>query len=260
MFELAILTTAATTTAAVTPVALSAAEWEPKDYVGLISAITAVVALVVSYFVSARTLKASLANTEASIWQKANETEEKAIQEQLDSFFGPFLQMSEVNRLLSRDLRNRQPDSATFLLLEKLFDREWLKNISKEEQAIVGEIAANAKTLREFIATNAKMVNLKIQPYLSRVSAHYRILELAYEGRLGEEGKPFVDRYVFPRQIDDVLALEISRLERRRESLRSQPAKPAPPNEELVIPDQLRLKEWVNPPRESRPELNVPVS
>jgi hypothetical protein len=124
----------------------------------------------------------------------------------------PFMQMSEVNRLLSRDLRDRQADSATFLLLEKLFDREWLKNIPLGEKALVGEIAANAETLREFISKDAKMVDLKIQPYLSRVSAHYRILELAYEGNLGEDGKPFVERYVFPRQIDEVLALEVSRL------------------------------------------------
>jgi hypothetical protein len=258
MLELTFLTAA---TAAETPAAAaSVAGWELKDYIGLISAITAIVALVVSYFVSSRTLRASLANTEASIWQKANETEVKAIQDQLDGFFGPFMQMSEVNRLLSRDLRDRQADSATFLLLEKLFDREWLKNIPLGEKALVGEIAANAKTLREFISKNAKMVDLKIQPYLSRVSAHYRVLELAYEGKLGEDGKPFIDRYVFPRQIDEVLAFEVSRLERRRERLRSQPAKPAPPTEDLVIPEKLRLKEWVNPPREPRPELNMPVT
>jgi hypothetical protein len=203
MLELTFLTAAAT--AVETPTAAtSVAGWELKDYIGLISAITAIVALVVSYFVSSRTLRASLANTEASIWQKANETEVKAIR--------PFMQMSEVNRLLSRDLRDRQADSATFLLLEKLFDREWLKNIPLGEKALVGEIAANAETLREFISKDAKMVDLKIQPYLSRVSAHYRILELAYEGNLGEDGKPFVERYVFPRQIDEVLALEVSRL------------------------------------------------
>jgi hypothetical protein len=69
----------------------------------------------------------------------------KAIQEQLDGFFGPFMQMSEVNRLLSRDLRDRQADSAKFLLLERLFDREWLKKIPQGEKALVAEIAGNAK-------------------------------------------------------------------------------------------------------------------
>src|SRR5437867_1972660 len=80
----------------------SATEWEPKDYLQLITAATAIVALFISYFISSRTLKASLANTEASIWQKANEVEMNAIQGQLEGFFGPFMRMSEVNRLLSR--------------------------------------------------------------------------------------------------------------------------------------------------------------
>lgn len=257
MSDTGLLALAATTIA--TDPTVIGGTWEAKDYAAFISATTAIVALVVSYFVSSRTLKASLANTEASIWQKANELEVKAIQEQLDGFFGPFMQMSGVNRLLSRDLRERQSDSATFLLIEKLFDRNWLKNLPTGEQAIVGEIAANAKALREFIAKNAKMGDLKIQPYLSRVSAHYRILELAYEGKLGEDPKPFVNRYVFPRQIDDVLALEVARLEKRMGSLRCNPAKPAPPRQELVIPNELRLKEWANPPREARPELNVPM-
>ncbi|WP_027528695.1 hypothetical protein [Bradyrhizobium sp. Ec3.3] len=231
--------------------------WEPKDYLQLITAATAFVALFVSYFVSSRTLKASMANTEASVWQKANEVEMSAIQEQLDRFFGPVMQMSEVNRLLSRDLRARQPDSRRFLLLESLFDREWLNKLPKGEQALVAEIAANAQSLRGFIEKNAKMVNAKVQPYLSRVATHYRILELAYEGKLGDHAKPFVDLYVFPVQIDEVLSLEVKRLERRKELLRSNPGKPVPPVEELVIPNQLKLKEWPKPPRDFRPELNV---
>jgi hypothetical protein len=120
---------------AASPAAAASADgWEASDYLALIAAITTILALVISYVVSSRTLRASLANTEASIWQKANELEARAIQEQLEGFFGPFTQMSGVNRLLSRDLRERQRDSATFLLIEKLFDREWLKNLPKGEQ------------------------------------------------------------------------------------------------------------------------------
>ena len=117
MVELTFLTAAA---AVETPAAVaSVTGWELKDYIGLISAITAIVALVVSYFVSSRTLTASLANTEASIWQKANETEVKAIQEQLDGFFGPFMQMSEVNRcshaILVSDLKVVESDESLMI-------------------------------------------------------------------------------------------------------------------------------------------------
>ncbi|MGO4712238.1 hypothetical protein [Bradyrhizobium sp. 2TAF24] len=233
--------------------------WEPKDYFALITAITGIVALIVSSLISSRTLKASLANTEASIWQKANDGEVNEIQAQLDGFFGPFMRMSDVNRLLSRDLRARQADSQRFLLLESLFDREWLNNLPQGEKTLVTEIVANAKTLREFIAANAKMVNAKVQPYLSRAAAHYRVLELAHAGQLGNDAKPFVDLYVFPIQLDDVLTLEVKRLEKRKELIRSHPGKPIPPIEDLVISDSLKLKEWPKPARVPRPELNVPV-
>src|SRR3546814_6164196 len=107
-----------------------------------------------------------------------------------------------MNRLLPRDFRERQRESDTFLLLEKLFKLAWFDGLPKGEQAMVTEIVANARSLREFIAANAKMRDVKILPYLSRLSAHYRMLELAYDQKLGEDPEPFVKRYVFPSQVD----------------------------------------------------------
>lgn len=234
--------------------------WEPRDYLALVTAGTTIVALIVSYLINVRTLRVSQKNTESGIWQKANEVEMRAIEAQLDGFFGPFMQMSGINKLLSHDLRARQPDTDTFLLLEKLFDRTWLTDLSKGDQAMVAEIAANAKFLREFIASNAKMVDLAILPYLSRLSAHYRILELAFAGALGDDPKPFVNRYVFPIQSDSVLALEVERLQKRLAELRAAPGKAAAPTPPLEIPSKLALKEWVNPTRTDRPELTMPIA
>ncbi len=132
LFSLVLVTAA--NAAPVSPAAPPTGEWEPRDYLQLVTALTAIAALIVSYFISSRTLKASLANTEASIWQKANDGEMNEIQTQLDGFFGPFMRMSDVNRLLSRDLRARQANSQRFLLLESLFDREWLRNLPLGEQ------------------------------------------------------------------------------------------------------------------------------
>lgn len=232
--------------------------WEPRDFAAALSAIIAIVALVVSYFVNKRTLETARANTEATAWQKANETEVTAIQARLDGFFGPYRQMSGINRLLSRDLRARQADER-FLLIEKLFDRAWRTGLPAGEKALVAEIAANAKTLREFLAEHAGMVDAAVLPYLSRASAHYRMLELAFEEKLGEDPAPFVARYVFPAQIDEVLRLEVERLERRLAALRAAPFGPPPKAELLVLPAELGLKDWPNPPRAARPELNMPV-
>lgn len=97
-------------------------------------------------------------------------------------------------------------------------------------------------------------------PYLSRADAHYRALQLAYENKLGDDPTPWTELYVYPRAVDAVLKLEIERLQRRASWLRSNPGKPAPPPEPLQIPDELNLKAWVNPPREARPELTVPLN
>jgi hypothetical protein len=56
------------------------------------------------------------------------------------------------------------------------------------------------------------------------------------------------------------LSLEVKRLERRKELLRSNPGKRVEPIEDLVIPENLKLKEWPKPARVSRPELNVAVT
>jgi hypothetical protein len=217
------------------------------------------IALIISAIMTTKTLRVSTLNNEASLWQKANEVESKEIQEKLDRFYGPFSQMSGTNALLARDLRQRQADSTKFLLIEKLFDREWLSSLPDAEKTLVDEIVQNAVNLRKFIIENAKMVDSKVQPYLSRVSAHYRILELAHSGKLGGDPKSFVEKYVFPIQVDSVLALEVERLEKRKKLLRSQPNVRPPQLPELLIPESLKLKELPYPKRENREGLNVPI-
>src|SRR3546814_21114009 len=68
-------------------------------------------------------------------------------------------------------------------------------------------------TLFRSIAANAKMLDVKILPYLSRLSAHYRMLELAYAQKLGEDPEPLVKRYVFPSEVDPVLTIEVTRMQ-----------------------------------------------
>lgn len=168
--------------------------------------------------------------------------------------------MSGTNALLARDLRSRQTDSSTFLLIEKLFDREWLSAIPEDQRTLVAELVTNAAELRKFIVENAKMVNSQLQPYLSRSCAHYRILELAHCGKLGKDPTPYVSKYVFPIQTEKVLALEIGRLEKRKALLRSRPNSQPPLSDELVIPDELKLPNWFYPKRESRDGLNMSIS
>jgi hypothetical protein len=197
-------------------------------------------------------IRAGQRNNEAGLWQKANETELKDIQAKLDGFYGPFLQLSGMNSLLAREFRDRQPDKNTFRLLLSVFNKQWLAGLSEGDKTIVREICNNASLLETYLKEKSAMVDAKVLPYLFRVSAHFRVLHLAYKGELGTDPTNFL-RYVYPQQLDKVLELEVERLQRRSASLRAHPAESPGPFEPLNIPAELELPAWPAPVRRPIP-------
>ena len=189
---------------------------------------------------------------EATLWQKANEVEMKEIQLKLDSFYGPFLQLSEANSLLAQELRARQPDRDSYRLMVKVFDESWLAQLSPGDRTIVREICRNAEILEEFIRERAAMLDEQLLPYFSRASAHYRILNLAHKGELGTDPTNFLV-YVFPYQLTNAINLEVTRLKSRCEQLRASPYISPGPLPALIIPEdaEFKLPEWPSPPRAS---------
>jgi hypothetical protein len=202
------------------------------------------------------TLRAARRNAERSAWQKANELELESIRERLAGFYCPFRTMSDVNRLMFRVLRSRSDHN--LVLMRDLFDPNFRSGLAAGEAALLAEVAANARKLREFVENNVGMVDAKVMPYLSRAAAHYRMLELAYDGVLGSDPTAFKD-FVFPAAIDEVLQLEVERLERRRVLLMNKPYEAPPPVEELQIPDNKKLEPWANPARTSTADLTAPL-
>jgi hypothetical protein len=187
-------------------------------------------------------------NNEATLWQKTNETELKDIQAKLDGFYGPFLQLSAMNALLALEMRNRQPDKETFRLLKSVFDKQWLASLSEGDKTIVREICDNADILEDFMKEKTAMVDTKVLPYLSRVRAHFRVLHLAYKGELGTDPTNFL-RYVYPWQLDNVLELEVERLQRRIDVLQANPGKCPGHIKPLDIPPKFALPDWPKPER-----------
>ncbi len=188
-----------------------------------------------------RTIEAAQANSDAALWQKANETELRDIQAKLDGFYIPFQLLSEANFQFASDLRSRQ--GGEYRLLLKLFDKEWREQLSVGNKKLVEIVCTNADALRKLILSKSGLVDDKLLPYLSRTSAHFRMLHLAFKNELGDEPERFKE-YVYPRQLDGAIELEIARLRRRMEQLRANPGSRPPPLEALVIPPGLELPEW----------------
>ena len=202
---------------------------------------------------SERTAAATIASSErtlsATVWQKTNETELKDLQAKLDGFYVKFQQLTEVNRLVSLELRSRQPNPETFFLMDKLFDSLWRNALSVGDAALLAEIIENTTRLETLILDNTSTIEAKVVPYLARAAAHFRILRLAYENKLGSDPTNF-KKYLYPRQINNVLTLELGRIQQRQALLRGAPSERPAPMPELIIPNtpDYALPAWANPP------------
>ncbi|MDR6496384.1 hypothetical protein J2797_006311 [Paraburkholderia terricola] len=191
-----------------------------------------------------KTTESAQKNNEAAIWQKANETELRDIQAKLDGFYIPYRLKSKANQQFAQDIRSRQ--DGNYRMLVKLFDRQWRDDLTAGDKKLVELVSNNAEDLRALIESKSGLVDDKVLPYLSRASAHYRILNLAFKFELGDDPEPFKP-YVYPRELDGVLSLEIARLKSRIDQLRANPGSCPPQLDALDIPPDLLLKNWVDP-------------
>lgn len=178
-----------------------------------------------------------------SLSQSANAAELKELEAKLNTFYGPYMQRSEANRLLAEEFKSHQPDPVNFRTLILLLDPAWKTHLSNSDQTIVGEIVENDIALSKLIHEHAGIVEPQVLNYLARASVHFRFIELAFKGKLDNTPKRF-DAYVYPKQLDEVLRLEIKRLTDRCETLRRQSTDVIGPMSALAIPQNLALAPW----------------
>lgn len=190
------------------------------------------------------TVQATQKTSEAAMWQKANETELRDIQEKLDKFYGPFSIRLKTDHQIAQDIRSRQPGG--YRLLVKLFDPRWLSSLSAGDRKLVELVCEHAEILERLIAENAGSMDKELIKYFSRASAHFRILQLAHKHELGEDHRRF-EHYVYPKQLDHVLAIAMDRLNSRAADLRANPGSAPGPMPPLIIPKKLELDPWPDP-------------
>ena len=93
--------------------------------------------------------------------------------------------------------------------------------MSAADEALVAQVCNAAKELDELITNNLALLDLSVVEYFIRASAHFRVLYLAYENRLGDDSVPF-ENYVYPKSFDSIINLQVTRLVDRKAQLKSQ--------------------------------------
>jgi hypothetical protein len=128
-------------------------------------------------------------------------------------------------------------------ILLLLVDPDWKQTFTPGDIGFVEEILSIDAKLLELIQEKSGLVSSAVQPYLWRAASHFRIMKLASEGKLDNDPARYA-HYVYPRQLDKIIEMEIKRIYGRIDLIRNNPMVQHPLAKELVIPDNLKLSDW----------------
>jgi flagellar basal body-associated protein FliL len=187
------------------------------------------------------TVQAGTDNARAERQREMNQRELERLEALISKFHVPYLTLAEANKNMARDLKARQPKD--YRLLVSLFSDKWRAERSDGDKALVREICAAACRLQKFIEENGGGVDPALSKHLARAVAHYRILVLAYRGKLGKDPKEF-EKYVYTRELDVALNEDLERIKRRCAVLRTGFDQSHGPIPELKLPDAAKLPAW----------------
>lgn len=151
---------------------------------------------------------------------KANkiDAEKKEIYKKLNEFYGPFLQLRNKSYCLYKifDEQFREKD-AKFSALRYLLDG---KSFSGNNDKLLQQIIEIGGKCEQLIHDKAGLIDNQTirNEILPRLTTHFLILRLAYEGQLEGEVDRFRE-FTFPYQIDEMIKKRIADLEARLREL-----------------------------------------
>lgn len=176
--------------------------------------IISAIALIVSFFLTKKTLNVQKEQTQKTLDAQKDVEARILISKKLDEFYGPLLQLRKKSNLLytkfsekHRSLNNEFA-TLTYLLSGKEFDGN--------DKVLVEEIIKLGEESERLIHSKAGLIDdsdLR-QNVIPRATTHFLILRLAYKGILKGESERFVD-LTFPHELDD-------KLEKRKKELETQ--------------------------------------
>lgn len=216
--------------------------WTGKDWATLLTGFGGLLGV----FVAALAIWSNGRSSRATTIQKANEKELESLQSKLDDFYGPYLQLSKTNQLIADDFKSRHSSPKHMRILLLLLDPTWRHSLKSGDQAFIEEILAIDGKLLDLIQDKSGLTSNVIQEYLWRAASHFRIIKMAFDGKLENDPQRFI-HHAYPKQLDEIIDLEIKRIQGRIDLIRSAPMELRLPTPDLVIPPRLKLPAWPSP-------------
>lgn len=139
------------------------------------------------------------------------------LETRLNNFYGPYFHLRRKSALLYDKLKQPYLNEAGFSVLRKVFSGH---KFTGNDALLIQEIIAIGEQCEDLIAKNSGYIdagNLR-DDLLPRVSIHYRILKLAFEGKITPDLSRFGDM-TFPIEIDVALRSAIKSIEDEKQQL-----------------------------------------
>jgi hypothetical protein len=169
--------------------------------------------------------------------EKRREEERKDLYEKLNGFYGPVSVLLAEQRILTELFKNGpffKANPGTRTLTALLRGHRFAGN----EAVLLKEILATSAKIRDLIVEKGGLVeeeNRALIDLLSQARAHYRIIQLAFDGKLSGEADRFAGQ-VYPNYLDSMVEARKKQLEDRlmelNQAQRLEPI-PMPPSKQL---------------------------
>ncbi|MFC1976364.1 hypothetical protein ACFLXQ_08185 [Chloroflexota bacterium] len=145
---------------------------------------------------------------------KQREDERKEIYKKLNDFYGPVQQYLRKSEVLYKRFASTRPDG--FRTLVALLEGEKFEG---NDAVLLEQIIEIIVEVEKLILTQGGLIDdREIRDLFAKAGTHFRILQLAYHGKLKGDVERF-EGYVYPRELNQVIEDEIQKRKARLDEL-----------------------------------------
>ncbi len=199
-------------------------DWTPIG-AAVLTAIVALVSLL-------RTTQTNVRLAQGLLIEKSREEERKAIREQINGFYAPFLQLrSSSSMLYKQAFLPRRTDEERRLYADTTGQFRTLVALIKghkfkgTDEVLLQQIVEIGQKTATLIYDKVGLVTDPVlQKALARATSHFRLMQLALVNseKFTESGKEF-DDFTFPADLDDMVQKTLDQLNARLKALTTSP-------------------------------------